>query len=247
MAVYKAVPNAVADAVPTILSGNTAQVDKSATSAGWGLAEYGNGEKLAQPVPGAATNSPVASPDIEIPYARDELANRSRNGAVGHVPGPGEYGQFIPGRAFRGHGAPQGQGNTLQPVPGGVNGVWTDQTDLQTNDLHSQDTDNHGWFQLHANNRVAKYLRFGQSHPINNPTWMGYSENVGSFPLANPGVDYDTFDNTNVGGFQLADGTRNSNFMADGQNAVYENPGPPNTTTSASFSQGGYDPAEAYF
>lgn len=246
MARYKAVPDAISDAVPSVLGGSEVPVDKNASQAGWGTAEYGGGVSLSQPVPGPPTDSPVSEAEPSAPAARGKLKNRTRDGAVGHVPGPGPFGQFIQGRAFRGRGAPQGEGNTLQPVPGPTDGSWTDETDLQTNDIHSYDVDNRGWIQLHPNNRIAKWLRFGQSHPVNNPTWMGYSENYGSYPLANPGVDYDTYDNTNVGGYQINDGSRANLWVPGGSNVAYETPQPPNTTTASGVSQSSSDPGAVF-
>jgi hypothetical protein len=240
MTVYKAVPDNMSSAVPSFAGGDS-PISKTAAQLGWGPAEYGSGVSLKQPVPGPATNSPVTAPQVGVPVTNDALKNASRAGAVGSLPGPGEYGMFVPGVAFRGKGAPQGQGNTLQPIPDGYPGSWTDDNEFVTNDLHSQDTDTHGWFQLHPNNRFARFLTFGQSNPINNPTWMGQQENVTNAPLANPGVDYTAYENDNVGGFNIGDGTRNFNWMADGQNVAYQAPAPPAMTTTDSYTQDTYE------
>ena len=244
MAVYKAVPDSISDAVPSVLGGSEVPVDKTASEAGWGPAEYGGGVSLKQQVPGDPTNSPVGELPV-VPVSRDQLLNRSRTGPYGRVPQGRDF--FIQGRAFRGHGPTQGAHEGLPPVPGPVAGSWTDVTDLQTNDIHSYDTDTRGWRQLHPNNRIAKWLTFGHSNAANKTYWQNPTENVGSYPLANPGADYNVFDNMNVGGYQIADGSRADLWVPEGSNVAYETPQPPNTTTASAVSQASSDPASGYW
>jgi hypothetical protein len=239
MSVFKAIPQKMPDAVPSIASGPEGNVAKSAADAGIVPANYGGGPTIKAPLPGPSTGSPVATATVGIPVSNDDLINASRDGAVGHVPGAGEFGLFIPGLAFRGKGASQGESNVAIDAPG-VAGHWTDDVEVQTNDIHSQDVDNLGWVQLHPNNRSARWLTFGQSNPLNNPTWMGQNENIGQFPVANPGVDYTAYENNNIG-WNIEDGTRNFNWMANGQNVVYQTPQPPNATTTDAFTQDSYE------
>jgi hypothetical protein len=244
MALFKKVPVSIAPAVPTVLSGNLANVDTSGAQAGWGLAEYGGGESQTQPVPGEPTGSPVTMPAPAIPKARGQLQNRSRAGAWGHNAGPDRWG--TPALAYRGDGPTQGATEGLAPAPETVNGYWTNDSSFTTNDIQSYDKDTRGWVQLHPNDREASWLTFGHSNPLNNPTWMGYSENVTRAPLANTGVDYTTYDNTNVGGFQIGNGAKTPGWLPAGSNIAYESPGPANTVTSAAASQASYDPGMEY-
>ena len=232
--------SATASATASAVPHDWLTVDQTAAQRGYGPAEYG--DPMASPAPPVvptAVNPLGPGAPVTAPGAPGTMYDGDGSGAWPALPGSGD------GRIWldRGDGFPQGLFETQAPNTDGP-GMWNDSVPYQTWDALSQHTDTAGWAQNVPNGRQSARNTFGQSNPLNNPTWYGYGENPALAHLAISAVPY-TADvpagrSPGFSNGQLPDWT-----ATGGQGSTaYETPAPP--PASAAPATAVFDPAAGW-
>lgn len=247
-----AVPSSVPSSVPPSVTSVWLTVDSTAAERGFVPAKIGQGGEVNNPVPGPDTSSPVSNGVPKVPDAQTGgFADWGQNGPWAPLP----EGSDTPLRqrpAYRGQSATTTQGVDAVPDPGPppvIHGAWSNESDYQTYDRISNSYDAQGFTNNVPNNRSFGMWgpAYGQSNPLNNPTWMNVRENPVQAPLANTGTAVNTYDNASIAGYQINNGGFPDLWVPDGSDVAYETPPPPPTSDTSSVSQASGDPAEGYW
>lgn len=247
-----AVPPSVPPSIPPAVTSVWLTVDQTAADRGFVPARLGEGGTVSNPVPGQSTASPVDNPGSQIPMAQlNGFEDFGQDGPWASLP----EGTDTPLRqrpAYRGYSQETTQGADAVELPGPppvIAGAWSQEGNYQTYDLQSNSYDAQGFTNNVPNNRSFWMWgpSYGQSNPLNNPTWQNTRENAVQAPLANTGTAIATYDNAQVAGYQINEGGLPDLWVPDGSDVAYETPAPPPVSDSSSVTQASGDPAEGYW
>lgn len=218
------VTSAVASPVTSAVGEDWLTIDTSAAQVGYGPAQTPGPDQDSVPVVPTPDN-PLPGQPIRVPAAEGFQYAPEGEGPWPYVP-EGYNAWQAPLQRPMG-GVPQGGEESLLPALDGP-GMWNDYDGAYPGYDHlSQRTDNAGWFQNVPTGRSASRNTFGQSNPLNNPTWMPFGERPVTAHLAITAVDV-TSDEGTFGIAGIADGGLPDWSMTGGQgNTAYETPGPP--------------------
>lgn len=240
------ITEAILPAIPGI-AGIEAAIDSSGAGRGVVIAAVPGPDKNSKTsnVEGPQNENPDATDDV---YELDEFGmpaftqdqSELHDGAVGRQV---SRGSGLMATAFRGSGSPQGIGQTVPALPA-TRGNADQNIPFQTYNIESQNVDSKGWVNRFANSRVARYMTWGSRTPQNNPYWMGLRTNGGRLPVASGSQNATVY--TGNGSFNFGGGSVDSMWTPEGQDIMYEPPGPPTSTTGSGYSTSA-DPAEEYF
>lgn len=243
-----AIPSSVPSAVPAAVTNDWLTVATTATERGNGPAQYGSAdETVSNPVGGPDTSSTLTTAPVTAPAATGRLENAAATGGAWPHVNSGYDELYQQPAIQRQHGTPQGRFESASSAPAnlGDTSYLTDENDYQTYDQVSAPFGQVMGTHNVPNNRVSTRRFVGHSNPDDHPTWYGYSENPAQAHLAMAAADYQSYDNADIGGYQIGEGSTPDLWMPDGTSQAYETPAPP--VAEGTFSQDtGGDPGEGW-